>query len=494
MMSLDIPEYKSNSPPAWLRSPRNFSPSQRSFSPTSLSGNRSPKQCAINGCNNARFQRGYCAEHANQGLSATQTIGTNNRTPQGRHANQKEKGFSQTAPLETRRKHDYPIRKDDETFQSVQSAWTVSWEKFVSRLNNPYAPATGYVQSYSRSLLEAIMRMCEFIPAITNTHEWDSREQMMVGQLASDVVKMWGGAVVTHANKDTEIADNDAIRLLIDVMQGLAPIPPLKSGEKRLGCDSPETIRFNRNWCAQLLSAVSMNLPTCVSLYSGGVLDGCVKQMKEYMMFEEEDMTVQSLLHFLIQSSYVWKLVPDTQYPARDWGRQAGQCVAAVLDPAITDKGQASVNSKGRALMTVLVAYLQPTVPEFPVEHTRAMLEVPHLMSHIVHWFYERHSMVESFEDVVTEVIRAFLSNARQLPSFLQNILKKALHFGKKCAECGNAAPNVPMTTRCTCKELLYCSRQCQTNHWEAGHKSQCKASWQEEILAPVGVGGEEDF
>lgn len=478
---LAIPDFKSGTDkPAWLRSPQGFSPTARQ-SP-------SPK-CAIAGCGNARTQRGYCVDHANQGLSSTQTLTASNRTPQTRHAQNNAKSmFSQTAPLDSRRKHDYPIKKDNEVFRNVQNAWETSWEKFVTRLDNPYAPPTGCSVSYSRTLLEVIMRMCEYVGPIVRSAEWANREESMSGRLATEVIKIWGSSLVANITKEVDIDDTEAIRLIVEITTNLEP-------SKGSRGDGMEVVVFNRNWVSQLLSAVSMNLTTCVRLYQGGILEGIVKQFKQHILLEQEDLTVQSLLHFLIQSSYVWKVIPEGQYPARDWGRQVGQCVCVVLNPDIIEGGgQASVNSKGRALMAVLVRISGQRCPNNHIEHTRAMLEVPNLIGNIAHWFYERHAMVESFEDVVTEVIREFLANAGSLPAFLQNIVKKALHFGKACAQCGNAAPNQPMTTRCTCKMELYCSRNCQSAHWESGHKQNCKAAWQEEIFNPVGIGDEVEF
>jgi hypothetical protein len=79
------------------------------------------------------------------------------------------------------------------------------------------------------------------------------------------------------------------------------------------------------------------------------------------------------------------------------------------------------------------------------------------------------------------------IANVKKLPKNFSKPLEKGLHFGMPCYLCGRKDPNAPLVTACACKEAFFCSHACQAESW-AEHKQNCKAAWQEEILAAVPV------
>lgn len=451
-----------NIPASSTGSPRNGSGSPTNFSPTG--GNSSPKRCAVSGCPNNRFQRGYCAEHAEQRERAKID------TPKWRKS--QEQG------------REYPVNSNNEVFRNVHKAWLDGWGSFVSRLKNPRAIPAGTQNSYSRQVLEIIMRLCEFVPGVVNSPEWAAREQSMAGRAAHEVISNWGAILNAAIDEAVVVGDDTAFKLLVMCLMNFHT--PRGEHDKRKEPSSlVKSIRMNRNMSAQILSSLSLNLTNVSTLINCGILEACQAQFKQHIDFEEEDMTVQSLLHFLIQGSYIWKTMRPEEYKPRESARAVYQCVSAVLNTSEQlTRGTATINARGRSLMAVLVRINPHRCQQHCIEHTRALYEVPKLLGFITHWFYERHNMSESFDDVVTEVIRDIIQNTQSLPAFLQNTMKKALSFGKECATCHRVAPNLPMVTRCSCKQFFYCSRACQTEHWPT-HKASCKASWQDEILAP---------
>jgi hypothetical protein len=46
-------------------------------------------------------------------------------------------------------------------------------------------------------------------------------------------------------------------------------------------------------------------------------------------------------------------------------------------------------------------------------------------------------------------------------------------YVGRPCARCGQLFAKLKRCTRC--KDVSYCSRECQVAHWKAGHKEECK-------------------
>jgi len=454
-------------------SPRNgTNGSPRVFSPTGRS-TPSPKLCAISGCPNKRFARGYCPDHTEERDRGKV------ETPTWRKNGQENaiKGFKD---------REYPVNRSNEVFRNVHTAWLDGWTSFVSRLKNPRAIPSGQSHSYSRQVLEIIMRLCEFVPAITCSAEWLSREQSMAGKPAQDVIAHWGSVLNAKIDEETVVCDDSAFKLLVMCMMNYQSPRIEEKKETPLN----KSIRVNRNMCAQILSSLSMNITNVSQLINLGIIDACQEQFKGHINLESEDMTLQSLLHFLIQGSYIWKTMRPEEYKAREIARSVYQCVSSVLDTSSDGRdtrGTATINARGRALMAVLVRINPNRCQPHCIEHTRALYEVPKLLGYVTHWFYERHMMSESFDDVVTEVIRDIIQNTQSLPAFLQNTMKKALSFGKECAMCTRVAPNLPMVARCSCKQFFYCSRSCQTEHWPA-HKTSCKASWQDEILAPKAI------
>lgn len=456
---------------------KNSNPSPRNFSPKTNTA-ASPKLCAVSGCPKKRFVRGYCATCA-QKRDHAKTIAAN--TP-------KSRGPASPAPRASK----YPVNRDNEVFRNVHKAWLDGWDSFVARVKNPYSIPAGTTHSYSRQVLELIMRICEYVPAVISSPEWASREQSMAGKQAQEVIMHWGGMVSHHLNESIVIMDDTALKLLVMCIlnfhtPGANKIP---NGPAKEPTPVINSIRLNRNMCAQILSSLSMNLTNAKKLYDLGIVNACQNQFKDQINFEDEDMTCQSLLHFLIQGSYIWKTMKADDYQARETARSVYQCVSAVLETSSQNRN-ASINAKGRALMTVLVRISPHRCQDHCIEHTRALYEVPKLLGKITHWFYERHVMSESFDDVVSEVIRDIIQNTQSLPTFLQNTMKKALSFGKECIVCKRVAPNLPMVARCSCKQCFYCSKACQSEHW-AEHKSECKAAWQDDVLqtsAPVNFG-----
>lgn len=392
--------------------------------------------------------------------------------------------MSQTTPIHGRF-GSYPVRRDDDMFRSVHSAWMQSWSTFTERLKDPSAP-TKTEKTYSRSVLEILMRMCEEVPAIVNTEMWANREADMSGRVATDVIKQWSTVLNTELNGNTPIRDKATLRLLVSTVANIRLSANDAKNKPLAGL-----VTLNRNVCAQLLSSCSANLLTATGLHTEGVLSALVNHIRVGGMdLEEEDMTLQSLLHFLIQGSYVWQTLGPDRYPARDWSRQVFQFCQPVLEPVDTreDKNPPSTNARGRALMAILVRISPQRCLPHHLEHTRGLFEVPGLLKNIIHWFYERHSMPESFDDVATEIVRDLTQNSKQLPKFISQPLEKALKFGQKCFLCGRSDPGLPLVTACACKEVYYCSRACQSESWKS-HKANCKASWQDEVLAPVATG-----
>lgn len=43
-----------------------------------------------------------------------------------------------------------------------------------------------------------------------------------------------------------------------------------------------------------------------------------------------------------------------------------------------------------------------------------------------------------------------------------------------RCSFCGQRSPDLLRCNRC--KEVYYCSKDCQRGHWRAGHREQCVA------------------
>ena len=144
--------------------------------------------------------------------------------------------------------------------------------------------------------------------------------------------------------------------------------------------------------------------------------------------------------------------------------------------------------------MTILVRIADTRCPTYYQEHTKAVFEVPHLLARISHWYYERHAMPESFDDVVSEVMQALVDAGTFLPKHMDSALRKTLKFGQECTNCRTADPDQPLLCACSCKTEFYCTRECQSEHWNRGHKDTCKAAWQDQITAPIAYGEEEAF
>ena len=64
------------------------------------------------------------------------------------------------------------------------------------------------------------------------------------------------------------------------------------------------------------------------------------------------------------------------------------------------------------------------------------------------------------------------------------------------CANCGvQKGQHVATLSKCRkCKATLYCSRDCQRAHWDAGHKGQCmRPGDRAPEKAPLASGGGDD-
>lgn len=97
--------------------------------------------------------------------------------------------------------------------------------------------------------------------------------------------------------------------------------------------------------------------------------------------------------------------------------------------------------------MSILVRISSKRCPTHFKEQTKAIYEVPNLLHRIVHWFYERHSMPESFEDVASELIQALVDAIVFLPKHMESALRKKLHFGQPCANCKDTNSNQPLVS-----------------------------------------------
>lgn len=63
--------------------------------------------------------------------------------------------------------------------------------------------------------------------------------------------------------------------------------------------------------------------------------------------------------------------------------------------------------------------------------------------------------------------------------------MKCSAVWRKICANCGNREKEKLMTCA-RCKSFSYCSKECQVEHWKAGHKIDCKAHWIEEFFPKI--------
>jgi hypothetical protein len=64
--------------------------------------------------------------------------------------------------------------------------------------------------------------------------------------------------------------------------------------------------------------------------------------------------------------------------------------------------------------------------------------------------------------------------SAGQSEIILQNPAKKKHHGSKICSRCEKVLVELP--SKCSrCKQVYYCNRHCQKQHWKHGHKKECK-------------------
>jgi hypothetical protein len=299
-------------------------------------------------------------------------------------------------PLTNGRIGTYPIQRDDPLFRAMHSAWMQSWGTFTSRLKNPDAPVKNVDKTHCRSMLEILMCLGEQIPSVVRMKKWATREQGMAGRAAGDLIKEWSAIISDELDETVRLTDYHPLHLMVAT---IAELHLNEHDAKNEGLR--DLVRMNRNVAAQLLSSASANLENAAVLHTEGALNA-VLQVTATMDLEVEDMTLQSFMHFLIQGSYVWKV--SNNYPARDWARTCFHVCQLILAPVDTrqDISPPSTNARGRALMAILVRISPHRCPDYCSEHTRALFEVPKLLSAVLYWFYERQSMPESFEDVVT--------------------------------------------------------------------------------------------
>ena len=79
------------------------------------------------------------------------------------------------------------------------------------------------------------------------------------------------------------------------------------------------------------------------------------------------------------------------------------------------------------------------------------------------------------------------------LKSAIDDFVPKHMAWSEICANCGDQDKSkLKICSRC--KAFSYCSKECQVNHWKAGHKRDCKCHWIEEFLPNIRNPGALDF
>lgn len=220
--------------------------------------------------------------------------------------------------------HAYPIDNSNEQFRMFQQAWREGWEAFLYRMSNPDAKSTSTDVTQGRPLLELMMSIGSQIPSVTSSEAWETREEDMAGRLAQEVVQEWSniltGALTEHTNVSASICSD-----LVTILRSFNPTPELSD-------TTLQNLRANRLVAAQLLSKLSSNSATAENLVKVGGLAAVYAQIRPRpkdsikkadgfggseplfsgkdnfgdMNFREEDLAVQCLLHFLIQTAGVW--------------------------------------------------------------------------------------------------------------------------------------------------------------------------------------------
>ena len=66
-------------------------------------------------------------------------------------------------------------------------------------------------------------------------------------------------------------------------------------------------------------------------------------------------------------------------------------------------------------------------------------------------------------------------------------LLFKSHAWNKICACCGSQ-PQEKLKVCARCKSFHYCSKECQTKHWRAGHKVDCKKHWVESFFPKLRI------
>ena len=54
------------------------------------------------------------------------------------------------------------------------------------------------------------------------------------------------------------------------------------------------------------------------------------------------------------------------------------------------------------------------------------------------------------------------------------------------CACCGKTKNEIKLMCCSRCRTFFYCSKECQKNHWRAGHKSDCNGHWIEAFFPKI--------